>query len=132
LPTARAVRGSAAPSIGVPTNFTLLQNFTFDTRGNREFVDTYDALLNPVTTDSYSPNDDTNLYDHINGLSYTFDANQHETFDPTTGMHKAYDYMGRLVAEDRDSGGHAADGAVQARSAVATLAPAKAKRRRGF
>jgi hypothetical protein len=72
--------------------------------GTGGFVDAYDAGLDPVTTDSYSPNNDTNLYDQINGLSYSFDDNQNETFDPTTEMHKAYDYLGRLVAEDRDSG----------------------------
>jgi len=88
---------------GLPTNFRLLRDFTLDTRGNRTFVDSYDASLGLVVSDEYDPNDDNNLYDEINGLSYSFDDNQNETYDPTTGLYKAYDYLGRLVAEDRDS-----------------------------
>jgi len=74
-----------------------------DTRGDRTFVDSYNASLGLVVSDEYDPNADNNLYDEINGLSYSFDDNQNETYDPTTGLYKAYDYLGRLVAEDRDS-----------------------------
>jgi len=81
----------------------LLRDFTLDTRGNRTFVDSYNGSLGLVVSDDYDPNDDNNLYDEINGLTYSFDDNQNETYDPTTGLYKAYDYLGRLVAEDRDS-----------------------------
>jgi len=59
---------------GLPTNFRLLRDFTLDTRGNRTFVDSYHGSLGLVVSDEYDPNDDNNLYDEINGLSYSFDA----------------------------------------------------------
>jgi len=115
---------------GLPTNFRLLRDFTLDTRGNRTFVDSYNASLGLVVSDDYDPNDDNNLYDEINGLSYNFDDNQNETYDPT-GVHTA---AGRWCSRLRyrgHAGGCRRYAVEPPQAALPRFAPGEAKRSRG-
>ncbi len=75
-----------------------------DTRNNRTTVTLEDDGSGAISTDSYSPDADTNVYNTVNGQSYGFDAMEQMTHDPTTGLYKAYDYLGRLIEEaDNDA-----------------------------
>src|SRR5690606_9225688 len=75
-------------------------HYTFDTRGNRMLVEQTDASSNTVYDISYSPDADTNVYNIVGGESYGYNDVEQMTYDPTRGVYMAYDYMGRLVAED--------------------------------
>jgi RHS repeat-associated protein len=107
------MQGAAIDSLAAtaPTSsFKLQRQYNLDTRGNRHdsnstisAVTLLDVTNSLIVGDSYSPDADSNLYNTINSQTWLFDANQNETFDPTTGLYKAYDYLGRLVAEDTTS-----------------------------
>ena len=96
----------ADPS-ATPTTFGFKRSFNLDTRGNRtgssgvsEVTDGGATLHNTnyVVTDPANGNgSNMNLYGSVDGLSYTYDATEQMTYDPSTGLNYEYDYKGQIV-----------------------------------
>jgi RHS repeat-associated protein len=88
-----------------PANWGLRRNYTLDPRGNRTNVVDYDDQLTPTTIYDYgyTANSDTNQYTAVDGASYTYDAIEQLTTDPTRDLDSTYDYKGQVITEEADS-----------------------------
>ncbi|MCB9892811.1 MAG: RHS repeat protein, partial [Planctomycetes bacterium] len=95
-----------ADQSNTPTSFGLKRAYSLDPRGNRSgssAVADSDDSSGGVYDYAYTANDDTNQYTAVDGDTYTFDAIEQTTYDPSTGLYHAYDYKGQLISTDEDS-----------------------------
>jgi len=98
-------RGVDDYKAGLITIFRLLRDFTLDTRGNRTFVDSYNASLGLVVSDDYDLNDDNNLYGEINGLSCSVDAKREAGILPARVAAVPAALVGGVLAADSGQDG---------------------------
>ncbi|MCC6573202.1 MAG: hypothetical protein IT462_05360 [Planctomycetes bacterium] len=99
-----------------PTAFGSKRTYNLDTRGNRtgsDGVAEEDDQANPIKDTNFTVGGSgtqaeinarlMNVYTSIDGDSFTYDAAEQMTHDPSTGLYHAYDYKGQLILTDDES-----------------------------
>ena len=93
-----------ANTANTPTAYSFNKHYNLDTRGNRTSVVDTTSGGNIIKNTTYNADASTNVYNSIDGQTFVYDDAEQMTFDPTTGLHHAYDYKGQLIESDDDAG----------------------------
>ncbi|MCC6149669.1 MAG: RHS repeat protein [Planctomycetes bacterium] len=82
----------------LPTDFALARDYTLDARSNRAGV--RERAATQVVYDTPYITGANNQYTNVNGQAISGSASGRISFDASTGLYYAYDWQGRLAAED--------------------------------
>jgi len=82
----------------LPTDFALARDYTLDARSNRAGV--RERAATQVVYDTPYITGANNQYTNVNGQAISGSASGRISFDASTGLFYAYDWQGRLSAED--------------------------------
>nr|MBP9891456.1 RHS repeat protein [Planctomycetota bacterium] len=90
--------GNEAELSALPTSFVVGHAYGLDSRSNR--VNVRDHAPSETVYDTPYQTDADNRYNSVNGYTISGNAAGRITFDQATGLFYAYDWRGRLSAED--------------------------------